>query len=1247
MEYRLEILGPPRVLSLDTGEEVPLSLGKPLALLAYLAVENRPMGRDHLADLFWPESPPPRARQSLRQALWLLRRTFGEDVFEGDDPVAVCGALTTDLGELHEALRRGEADTARRLWRGPLLSRLALSGCRKWDQWLEDRRESLRSHYSRSLVEAARVLRDAGRLEETRLFLEEAVRLNPSLLPGRVALVETLLDLRLTAAARTALDEIEMELGDFPGAEENVSRLRRYLEGLDSDPDDRDLGQIGPSLEFVGRSMELDDLRGLWRRAERGVPAVALIRGPAGVGKTRLAAEFAGEVRSKGGRTVRVSGYADEQAIPLGIVADLAAELMTLPGAAGVSASTQNVVASLAPGSAAGRNGVEATGDRNLATIAHAVTDLVEAVGFEAPTLILVDDLQWLDPESYSILLKVMRRVRGVPCLFALSRRTEILGGPDRLPARESENGIEGMEIELRPFTEEEVRELLTLFAEFTDPVRITDVVQRIFRVSGGNPLFISELLRTLAEEGHCRLVEDRWVIDSEAIPEELALPGSLQTLLRARVGRLSPESAAVASVLAESDRTLMPGVLRRRAGLEESPFSQAVAELTHREIVLWQSDGTLGFTHDQLRQAVRLATPALPTSGTLETRRSFGRVGTTAAFLLLAMVLTTGFFASRALSVPDDPPTFPFGQGRILVVADPLFELIPPQRAGGEWTRRPTALSAPPAGPLWGRLKGPFPTTDGTYRWFGSRMEGEDPPFVEEFFVDGPSRLVYRQAGDVGFQDLSPDGTTVLLTEERLERDLYSHRLLALNRGTRAADTLLEGDDMLIPATWSPDGQRIATGKRGPSDTLLVITPGGEELFRRVFAEYEEEARPISWCPDSRHLALTVYGGSGSTGLLLDAQTGEENAFGAGYFSVRSPVCLGDGSGVLYLGEKEDRTEIVMEHLSDPTHEVLASGPQGTFRVLTWIPDGVEPPVVGLAVRGRASPLEWGTSRRLEAEAIRTDGSQEPATPEWISREPNVASVTSSGVLTGNRVGSTYLVAEYNEWLRDSVRVVVVEGDREQEDLLFRETFESGSLDNWIVDEAYPEPTVVRRDASFVMMHNGDGRYSDPVFSRSDFPLSRGATLELEVKLTLTDRTDRQRFRVCMQEPGDASEDLETLTSGTHWETCFEYPRGELSRRRRDRALYQGGSPRIIEVIPLGSPLSPDEWHHLAIQVRADGNASVFLDRELLHTASVYASPSEDDRWRIVLMGAAVDTELLFRNITVWRGLRMDGEAF
>ncbi len=73
---------------------------------------------------------------------------------------------------------------------------------------------------------------------------------------------------------------------------------------------------------------------------------------------------------------------------------------------------------------------------------------------------------------------------------------------------------------------------------------------------------------------------------------------------------------------------------------------------------------------------------------------------------------------------------------------------------------------------------------------------------------------------------------------------------------------------------------------------------------------------------------------------------------------------------------------------------------------------------------------------------------------------------------------------------------------------------------------------------------------------------------------------------------------------------------------------------------------LPSDDWVHLALQVRPDGFATVFVNREMVFQSEIRLEGHATAGWKIELAGASVDTELLIRNLTLWRGERFEAGA-
>lgn len=192
-----------------------LAQPKRMGLLVYLALNGRDRfcSRDSLLALFWPESDEQKARASLRQALQFLRRALGEAAVlaRGDDAVGIDSAVVAcDARDFLTALDTGDAVSALRAYRGPLLPGFVLDEAPAFDLWMSSERERLR----RLALQAARTATaGAASPAEALEFAQRAVEVAPEDEP----------------AARQ-LATLHDQLGNRGAALTEIERLRRWLQ---------------------------------------------------------------------------------------------------------------------------------------------------------------------------------------------------------------------------------------------------------------------------------------------------------------------------------------------------------------------------------------------------------------------------------------------------------------------------------------------------------------------------------------------------------------------------------------------------------------------------------------------------------------------------------------------------------------------------------------------------------------------------------------------------------------------------------------------------------------------------------------------------------------------------------------------------------------------------------------------------------------------------------------------------------
>jgi DNA-binding SARP family transcriptional activator/RecA/RadA recombinase len=318
---QISVLGPVEVTS--DGRLVAIGRGKPRALLAVLALhEGSTVSSDRLVEALWGDEPPSTAAKMVQLYVSQLRKALA---VSGDGAQIVTRGRGYELrlgdGEVDalrfEALVAGDMPReALALWRGAPLADVA-------EEPFADAEIRRLEELHLTAVESA-IDRDlaAGRHREVLGELEALVAREPlreRLHAQRMlALYRSGRQAQALHAYRQARSALVEQVGVEPGPElrglhEAILRQDPGLDppGLAADPLPAELYAGTP---LIGRRAELDALREAWREAHAGTGRLVVIAGPGGAGKTRLAAELAGEVHRDRGIVLHASGAGDSRA---------------------------------------------------------------------------------------------------------------------------------------------------------------------------------------------------------------------------------------------------------------------------------------------------------------------------------------------------------------------------------------------------------------------------------------------------------------------------------------------------------------------------------------------------------------------------------------------------------------------------------------------------------------------------------------------------------------------------------------------------------------------------------------------------------------------------------------------------------------------------------------------------------------------------------------------------------------------
>jgi DNA-binding CsgD family transcriptional regulator len=321
------------------------------------------------------------------------------------------------------------------------------------------------------------------------------------------------------------------------------------------------------AIDMVGREEELSSLQAFLDHARSG-PAMLVLKGEAGIGKSTLWEAAVEHARAQG----------------LTVLSSRPAEAERALGHVGLADLLEGVVddalsALLPPRRRALQVALlreEASGDPiDHRTLAVAVRDVLQLLSERAPTLIAVDDVQWLDPSSSRALAFALRRLEVSPVSLLLARR--LAEGAQRSELEQAVGAGRVRHLVVGPLS------LGALHRFLRDRVHRPFARQTLLRIherSGGNPFFALELAR---------------VLDANVEPlQPLPVPETLEELVRTRIDEL-PAATRQALALASALGTPSESVLER-AGVAADALKPALAAN-----VIERENGTIRFTHPLL----------------------------------------------------------------------------------------------------------------------------------------------------------------------------------------------------------------------------------------------------------------------------------------------------------------------------------------------------------------------------------------------------------------------------------------------------------------------------------------------------------------------------------------------------------------------------------------------------------------------------------------------------------------------
>lgn len=588
------------------GVAVPLGGPKPRALVGLLlAADGRTVGVEKIIDQLWGEAPPPKVLGALQGYVSKLRRQLEPE----RDPRAASHVLVTRPSGYALVVPPGTTDVA--VFEDAFVAAQAHPDPAAAETRLVDGLAQWRGPAYAGLHDVPVLAAEAVRLGELRTAALEQLG---ALRVGRGAFDEAIADLqalvtehpereRLWAllvvalyrsgrqgealeALRRVRSHLAEELGIDPGSE------LRDLEAAVLRQDESGIAAVAPAvavvpgrpgsgpavpdaptwalgLPFAGREAPWAAAAECLDRAAAGTGGPLLVVGEPGIGKSLFADAVVARARERG-FTVGAGTWESEGCPPLWgwtqVLGDRAADLL-----AGMSDEDDTVAAT-------------------YRTAERLVRELVGG----GPACVVLDDVQWADTDSH----RLLRRIADVAPTVALvlvvvCREPAVDASPATQATLAALARLGATRIELGGLEPDQIRDLVR---RRTDVEISTSVAAAVHVRTAGNPFYVGELVRLLAEEG---------ALGDERHPGWQRVPRGVRDTVRHRVSELGPEVGELLARAAVLGRVFDADVLAAAwpdgtAG-PEAVWDRAVAA----GFLVEDAPGRLRFSHGLVRDAV------------------------------------------------------------------------------------------------------------------------------------------------------------------------------------------------------------------------------------------------------------------------------------------------------------------------------------------------------------------------------------------------------------------------------------------------------------------------------------------------------------------------------------------------------------------------------------------------------------------------------------------------------------------
>lgn len=616
---RFRLLGP---FGVEGELAAPVPVGKARRALAVLAEQVGDfVSVNTLVEALWDADPPERADRNIAALISRLRRALGRERIDGGvagyrlvrdassvdlrDAIELVETAEQELRYGNFALASSGAEQAAKL----LAADVPMAGERD-DPWVQQLRRTVSRWLARARICWAGAALELGLPDVTVEEASAVLRADPLDEQACRLVIRGHQRAGRSGAALVAYRQLQLAMSEQLGSDPSPATQAAYLAVLRSEnPRARSRGEHGAGQperdRLVGRGLELATLRTLWFGAVAGQPALAVVTGEAGIGKSALVERCTDEPRRTGALVVTVTCFEAERSLYLQPLVQAVRTVVRTIRPADVrelAGSRLGTLTQLVPELSDAIGSVEYT--RASPELEHgraldALAGFFIRLSARQPLLLAVEDVHHGGWSTVEALHFLAGRWSGSRLMVVVTERSS-----EDKPVTGALRDVADSWLKLGPLAAGEV-------ATLAERAGLTERTERLYSWTGGSPLLVTELLR------HSATSAGGWppgaptgdARKTESAKLELVVPGSVHEAIAERISHAGELTAELLSQGAVLGTAFTLDAVAELSGIDVEDCARRAGRALRAGLLVARG-ATFRFPNDIVRQVAYEAAP-------------------------------------------------------------------------------------------------------------------------------------------------------------------------------------------------------------------------------------------------------------------------------------------------------------------------------------------------------------------------------------------------------------------------------------------------------------------------------------------------------------------------------------------------------------------------------------------------------------------------------------------------------------